>query len=207
MGLVKGNAAESAAGSRPRPDRDCADLAADLDAADAPRRRHAARDILRCPGAARNLLRRLEREEEPSVREAILSSLVRLGDPAVAGELAGFLRSDDPALRNEVIDALRAYSADLSPVLKALLADPDPDLRIFAVNILESNRHPDVERWLIEVVERDDHVNVCATAVDLLCEAGTEAAIEPLLRVQARFAAEPYLQFAVTLALRRIREA
>jgi HEAT repeat protein len=182
-------------------------LATDLDAADAALRRHAAREILRCPESARSLLSRLLREEESSVREAILSSLVRLEDPAVASELATFLRSDDPALRNQVIDALRECTADLSPVLKSLLGDPDPDLRIFAVNILESNRHPDVERWLIEVIERDEHVNVCATAVDLLCEIGTEAAIEPLLRVQARFAAEPYLQFAVALAFRRIHEA
>jgi hypothetical protein len=87
-----------------------------------------------------------------------------------------------------------------------LLADSDPDVRIFVVNILNSERHPDVERWLIEVIERDTHVNVCATAVDLLCEVGTEAAIDPLLHLKARFAREPYIQFAVDLALKRIRE-
>jgi tRNA A37 threonylcarbamoyladenosine synthetase subunit TsaC/SUA5/YrdC len=49
-------------------------------------------------------------------------------------------------------------------------------------------------------------VNVCATAVDLLCEVGTEAAIDPLVRLKARFASEPYIQFAADLALKRIRE-
>jgi tRNA A37 threonylcarbamoyladenosine synthetase subunit TsaC/SUA5/YrdC len=59
---------------------------------------------------------------------------------------------------------------------------------------------------LIEVIERDAHVNVCATAVDLLCEVGTEAAIDPLLQLKARFIREPYIQFAADLALKRIRE-
>ena len=66
--------------------------------------------------------------------------------------------------------------------------------------------YPDVERWLIEVIQRDPHVNVCATAVDLLCEVGTEAAIDPLIRLKARFAFEPYIQFAAELALKRVRE-
>ena len=35
---------------------------------------------------------------------------------------------------------------------------------------LVSLRHPDVELWLREVIERDAHENVCATAVDLLGE-------------------------------------
>jgi hypothetical protein len=68
-------------------------------------------------------------------------------------------------------------------------------------------RHPDVESWLIQVIDHDAHVNVCATAVDQLCEVGTEAAIEPLLRLKARFATEAYIQFAADLALQRIREA
>jgi hypothetical protein len=63
-----------------------------------------------------------------------------------------------------------------------------------------------VEQWLIEVIERDTHVNVCATAVDLLCEVGTEAAIDPLLHLKARFAHEAYIQFAADLALKRVRE-
>ena len=74
---------------------------------------------------------------------------------------------------------------EVAPILRSLLADPDPDVRIFVVNILDSERHPEVESWLIEVIERDAHVNVCATAVDLLCEVGTEAAIDPLVRLKA----------------------
>ena len=63
-----------------------------------------------------------------------------------------------------------------------------------------------MEQWLIEVIERDAHVNVCATAVDLLCEVGTEASFDPLLRLKTRFSRETYIKFAVDLALERIRE-
>jgi len=134
----------------------------------------------------------------------ILTSLTVLGDDTVVAALVGWLRSEDVVLRNEAIEAFKQLPDKAAPVMSGLLADPDPDVRIFAVNILESLRHPDVEAWLIAVIERDAHVNVCATAVDLLGEVGTAAAREPLRRLSARFA-EPYIQFATELALKRIK--
>jgi len=62
----------------------------------------------------------------------------------------------------------------------------------------------DVESWLIDVIENDLQVKVCATAVDLLCEIATEASIDPLIRLKARFASEPYLNYAASLALDRV---
>jgi hypothetical protein len=35
---------------------------------------------------------------------------------------------------------------------------------------------------------------------------GTEAALDPILRLKSRFANETYIQFAADLALKRIRE-
>jgi tRNA A37 threonylcarbamoyladenosine synthetase subunit TsaC/SUA5/YrdC len=67
-------------------------------------------------------------------------------------------------------------------------------------------RHPDVEKWLAEVIENDPHVNVCATAVDLLGEVGSQAALESLRKLKSRFANEPYIQFAADLAIKRILE-
>jgi hypothetical protein len=95
---------------------------------------------------------------------------------------------------------------EVAPVMRGLLADADPDVRIFTVNVLESLCHPDVESWLIDVITTDQHINVCATAVDLLSEVGTQLALNPLAQLKTRFADEPYIQFAADLALRRIRE-
>ncbi|MEE2748809.1 MAG: HEAT repeat domain-containing protein, partial [Pseudomonadota bacterium] len=75
---------------------------------------------------------------------------------------------------------------------------------IFAVNILESLCHPDVEQWLIDVIRDDEHINVCATAVDLLGEVGSEKSEPALLALKERFTDEPYIQFAADLAIKRI---
>ena len=211
MALVKGRSAQLAGTTMSR-QSSCAELGVELESADAVVRRHAAKEILRCPNAGAALVRRLKCEPEVAVRAAILTALIRLDDPAATAGLADCLRSEDVALRNEAIEALRelASSGDragaVPPVLAFLLADPDPDVRIFAVNVMESVTQPEVERWLIEVTENDSHVNVCAAAVDLLCEVGTEAALGPIIRLKARFASQPYIQFAADLALKRIRE-
>jgi len=181
-------------------------LVAELEDSDATIRRHAAQQITSCLDAAAALVSRLKREENTAVREVILNTLLRLHDPSMGAGLADCLRSEDAALRNDVIETFKQLGDEVAPILRSLLADPDPDVRIFVVNILNSERHPDVEQWLIEVIERDANVNVCATAVDLLCEVGTEAAIDPLLQLKARFAHEFYIQFAADLALKRIRE-
>ncbi|MFZ1083580.1 MAG: HEAT repeat domain-containing protein [Terracidiphilus sp.] len=206
MGLVKAKAVEYTETSEPIEQRSCQELAAALENSDAAVRRHAAQRITSCLDAASALVSRLKREKNTAVREAILNSLLRLHDPSVGGGLADCLRSEDAALRNDVIETFKQLGDEVAPILCSLLSDPDPDVRIFVVNILNSERHPDVEQWLIEVIESDPHLNVCATAVDLLCEVGTEAAIDPLLRLKARFAHEAYIQFAADLALKRVRE-
>jgi HEAT repeat protein len=178
-----------------------------LEDADPNVRRWMARDLALCPNAASALVDRLRRETEVSVREVILTALACIGDPTAISALAEYLRSDDAALRNEVIETLKQRSGEVDHILQKLLSDPDPDVRIFAVNILESLRNPDVEAWLIEVIETDPQVNVCATAVDLLAELGTAAAALALGKLKARFPDEPYIQFCCDLALKRIDES
>ena len=206
MGLVKQKIVKLSVRGKPQPERGCDELAAALEDADAARRRQAAREIAQCPEAAAALVSRLKCEQDGAVREVILSALIHLHDPSALSGLVDCLRSEDVALRNEVIETFKRLNNEVAPILRSLLADPDPDIRIFAVNILDSERHPEAETLLIDVIERDRHLNVCATAVDQLCEVGTEAAIDPLARLKARFQSEPYIQFAADLALKRIRE-
>jgi HEAT repeat protein len=95
------------------------------------------------PDAAGALVSRLKREEDASVREVILNALVRLNDPSAVSGLVDCLRSEDAALRNEVIETFKQLGSEVAPILQSLLADPDPDVRIFVVNILDSERHPE----------------------------------------------------------------
>lgn len=170
-------------------------------------RRWAARDLAAFKEASGALVDRLRREPDASVREAILISLTEIGDQTAVAGLVECLRSEDAHLRNEAIEAMKHLPDAVAPIMAGLLADADPDVRIFAVNVLESLRHPDVEKWLIEVIAEDTHINVCATAVDLLGEVGTEASLAPLEALKRRFANEPYITFAADLAIKRIRES
>ena len=186
--------------------RGCPDLLLGLQNANATARRWAARDLVNCPDAAAALVQQLKLEQDLSVREVILTSLTKLGDADAVAGLVDCLRSENAALRNEAIEAMKQLPDEVAPIMHNLLHDADPDVRIFTVNVLESLRHPEVEAWLIDVINRDAHVNVCATALDLLSELGSSAALEPLTKLKQRFADEPYIQFAADLALRRIVE-
>ncbi|QIK36668.1 HEAT repeat domain-containing protein [Caldichromatium japonicum] len=204
MGIVKQQTVESVQQDERRRPRDREGLIASLRDPNPVARRWAARDLAGYPESASALVERLAVEEDVSVREAILLSLTEIGDQTAVSGLVQCLRSEDAHLRNEAIEAMKLLPNAVAPIMARLLTDPDPDVRIFAVNILESLRHPDVEKWLIEVISEDEYINVCATAVDLLGEVGTEAALAPLASLKARFGDEPYIAFAVDLALKRI---
>lgn len=187
--------------------RDLAGLIAQLSHVDATVRRWAARDLAEHPQSSEALVAQLGKETEYSVRALILASLARVADTCAVNGLATCLRSEDARLRNEAVEAMQSLPHAIAPLMSSLLSDADPDVRILAVNILESLRHPNVEQWLLDVIDRDTHVNVCATAVDLLGEVGTTKAHDALLRLKQRFLNEPYIQFATDLALKRIIDA
>jgi HEAT repeat protein len=182
-------------------------LASLLDALNDPlpeTRRWAARDLLEHPSSTTALVKRLMSEDDMTVREIIFTSLTRLGGGVAIKGLVECIRSEDARMRNEAIAAMKVLPVEVSPIMDSLLLDDDADVRIMAVNILEALRHPNVEKWLIGVIEDDLVVNVCGTAVDLLGEVGTTAAMPALIKLKNRFADEPYIQFATELAIKRI---
>lgn len=187
-------------------ERNFADLVAELGAENETARRWAVRDLTPLPDASPPLVARLAYEESANVRAAILNALAQIGDQAAVAGLIHCLRSEDAALRNEAIEVLKAIPNQVEPIIYTLLSDTDSDVRIFAVNILESLRHKDVEKWLIDVITKDPHVNVCATAVDLLSEVGTELAVSALKQLKIRFEDDPYICFTTDLALKRIED-
>jgi HEAT repeat protein len=167
-------------------------------------KRWAARDLAEYKEASTYLVEQLMKEEDISVREVIITSLTEIRDEIAVVGLINCLKSEDAHLRNSAIEALKQMPEEVSVYIEKLLSDKDPDIRIFAVNILESLRHKDVVKWLIEVIEKDENVNVCATALDLLAEVGTEEALPAIKNAKKRFKNEPYIQFAADLALERI---
>jgi HEAT repeat protein len=204
MALVKTKEVKSVNVDARKMDRSFESLIVELESNDPLARRWAARDLVDFHDASKALLSRLQREQDISVREIIFTTLTCLGDEVAVAGLVECLRSEDAALRNEAIEAMKQLPDEVSLIMRNLLSDSNADVRIFAVNILESLRHLNVESWLIDVIEQDDEVNVCATAVDLLGEVGTSSASTALTRLKGRFVKEPYIQFAADLALKRI---
>ena len=140
------------------------------------------------------------------VRESIFTSLTQLGDSTAVAGMVELLRSEDAELRNGAIEALKLLPESVAEFIPALLSDIDPDVRILTISILESLRHPQVEEWLIEVIEEDQHLNVCGAALDLLAEIGTERSLGPIRGLRERFKDAPYVQFTADLVLQRIEK-
>jgi HEAT repeat protein len=175
-----------------------------LGSADATARRGAARALSGVAAAAPALAARLADEADPSVREALFASLEAVGGTKAATLIAPFLKTDDAGLRSLALDALQRLDADAVPVVDDLLADADADVRILVVEVLRGWPSELATPRLRHLIEADPHVNVCGAAVDVATEVGTEALLEPLASLRARFPGEGFLGFAIDIARTRI---
>jgi HEAT repeat protein len=187
--------------------RDAAGLVAQLADADSGVRRWAARDLAEFPQAAAQLCARLPLETDPSVRAVLFSTATRLGGPAVVQAMMQLLRSEEPALRNGAIEVLASLPEAVAPHIDRLLLDADSDVRIFTVNLLGELRHPQVPRWLAQVLHTEAEVNVVGAALEVLAEVGGPEALPALQQAKRRFADDPYIGFSADLAIERIAAA
>ena len=146
----------------------------------------------------------LSKEQIPHVQEAIITALMRIGNEASVMALLPYLRSQDAGQRSAVIEALQALPGAVLPFMASLLGDPDSDVRILATELTRTLPEDDTTRLLCELLEREQHSNVCAAAVDVLAEVGTREALPTLRSCAKRFAGTPFLPFAVSVAIARI---
>ncbi|WP_029006965.1 HEAT repeat domain-containing protein [Azospirillum halopraeferens] len=205
MPLVKAGSRRGSATAPPLPEG--GEAIADLTAADPAQRRMAAHSLARRPEAATALAARLGVEEEPGVREAILTALVRIGTADAAAGLVPCLGSEDAGLRNGAIESLNQMPPDaVMPQVEPLLADADSDLRLFAVQVVAGAVHPERLARLTRVIDADPQVNVCLAAADGLADMADPTVLPVLERLEARFPDEPMVAFAVGAARRRFRE-
>ncbi len=167
-------------------------------------RRWAARDLSQYPEAVPFLFERLKKEPDISVQEVIITSLLAINNEDVVKGFIELLKSEDAFLRNEVIEALKQIPEKVASYIEKLLHSSDPDLKIFAIDIMGSLDRSMVFKWLKEILENETHVNICATALDLVSEIGTEEFLPLIEKIKNRFSDEPYIQFICDLAKRRI---
>ncbi len=177
-----------------------AEALAALHAPDPALRRAAAR-ALGEGGEAAPLAAALATESDARVREALFTALIRLG---AAAELLPLLRSEEAGLRAGAVEALQALPDQVFPHLPALLADPDPDIRILAAEVARSQPAERATALLSRALETESHPNAGAAAVEVLAELGTPDAVPALRAAAARFERDPFLPFAISAALARI---
>lgn len=143
-------------------------------------------------------------EQNPRVREAIMTALMRVGDEASVQALLPYLRVRDAAQRAAAIETLRALPAAVSPFMTALLRDADPDVRILATELVRNMPADQATRILSALLEHELQPNVCAAAVEVLAEVGTSDALPALRACADRFHDTPFLPFAIATTIARI---
>ncbi|GAA0551272.1 hypothetical protein GCM10010172_36930 [Paractinoplanes ferrugineus] len=195
MGLVRRNAEPEPQTMGP------GDLLAQLDDPDPDRRREAALG-LEAESAVEVLLDRVATEDEPRVRDAMLTTLAAHDTDAVAAGLAVHLASDDAGLRTGVAEALASMPESVPAIIPRLLEDPDHDVRVMAAMVLADLQHPEATTWLTVMIKDDPHPNVVASAIDALLPSLGPEHTELLERAVRRFPDDPFLRFTVEAALR-----
>nr|WP_296070907.1 HEAT repeat domain-containing protein [uncultured Actinoplanes sp.] len=173
-----------------------------LDDPDPERRREAALGLEGVAEAVPALLERVAAEEEPLVRDAMLTTLAAHDTDQVAEGLAVHLASDDASLRTAAAETLSTMPVSVPAIVPRLLKDPDHDVRVMTAMVLADLPHPGSLTWLAEMIRDDPHPNVVASAIDaLLPSVGPEHA-ELLTGAVQRFPDDPFLRFTVEAALR-----
>jgi HEAT repeat protein len=164
----------------------------------------AARMAASLPGGVEAMRAALATESDARVRGAMFTSMARLATPACVDAIVPYLRSDDANLRTGALDALRSMPNAVLPRLPALLNDPDADVRLLTCEIVRGPGTAEATPLLCDVLGRESDVNVCAAAVDVLAEIGGLHAVAALQGCADRFPDEPFLGFAIKMAIQRI---
>lgn len=135
------------------------------------------------------------------VQEAADMALRQLGGRATVEALLPLLREENPVSRNLAMDILRFLAGPHQDVLLPLLADPDPDVRIFTADILGACGDATAVPPLCGLVLHDPDVNVRSQAAVSLGELGYPEAAPALNRALGD---DEWVRFAVIEALMKI---
>lgn len=136
------------------------------------------------------------------VQEAADRALRKIGGPSVVAAVIPLLRSEDAPVRNIAMDLLREVGAeDIEPLFQ-LLHDADPDMRIFASDILGSSNSVLAVPPLCGALLRDPEVNVRYQAAVSL---GNLAFPEAIPSLNKALEDEEWVQFSVVEALIKLR--
>jgi len=148
---------------------------AQLNGLDEAERIYAAEDIgyMNDPEGVAILLKRLDNESSPAVRDIIFQALIRIdGDAAIEGCIRLFA-SDQPQLRNQAVDALRHKGEPAVPFLNSVMHNGDRDTRKLVLDTLKGKRLNGTDAIYAAALSDPDQ-NVVITAVENLGQVRAE---------------------------------
>lgn len=138
------------------------------------------------------------------VQEAVDRALRKIGGPKVVHEVIPLLRSDEAPARNLAMDLLRVLGHTDIRALQELLRDDDPDVRIFAADILGSTKSAVAVPSLCQALLNDPEVNVRYQAAVSL---GQLPFPESAACLNSALDDEEWVQFSAIEALTKVRDA
>lgn len=119
-----------------------------------------------------SLVEGIGKEKSRPVQEAIVTTLLTIGTEAVVKGCAELLRSEDDYVRNAAVEILRLLQRTSLGMARKLLRDPDPDVRLFAMNVLGKLKVKEAVELLRRAAEEDENCDVVAVAAEYLGEMG-----------------------------------
>ncbi|WP_320170593.1 HEAT repeat domain-containing protein [Maridesulfovibrio sp.] len=138
------------------------------------------------------------------LQEAADHALRSIGGKNVVRAVVPLLRSDDAPVRNLSMDILREIGDQDFPSLVALVHDEDPDIRIFATDILGSTDSFMAVDPLCDALLKDPEVNVRYQAAVSLGDLANPAAARCLNKAMQD---DEWVQYAVIEALAKIKHS
>ncbi len=147
----------------------------------------------------------LDRDTEQNpCSDAVFSLLAIRNNDEITTRLIPLLDSEAPYLRNQAIEILQHSPQQLERHIQHLLNHQDPDVRIFAIDIIGLLPHQSVPEWLMQVLQHEEHINVIGTAIDRVAQLSDPNFSTILGEVKQRFSHVPYLVFACDVAIKRL---
>ncbi len=150
------------------------------------------------------LLAELLKANHLGLQEAADHALRNIGGRSTVLAVIPLLRSDDAPARNLSMDILREVGAQDFPSLVALVHDDDPDIRIFATDILGSSDSFMAVEPLCDALLKDPEVNVRYQAAVSLGDLENPAAAKCLNKAMQD---DEWVQYAVIEALAKIKHS
>ena len=167
---------------------------------------YAIEEIAKFPKGGEYLVSLIDHEEVEKNISTKIASVISTMDPedAPIEEIMELLKLDNAYVRNLGISILRDFGTAIKYYIVKFLIGDDRDLRIFAINVLGDVNFAESRDMIVELLEKEQDINVAMTAVDYMGEIGEVEDIALLESLKDRFQDDVYAKFAVDGAIKLI---